>query len=114
MTEILDEELAEGATTGAGFVFVDARCAILALRQIEGDGAPGGGRQVGDFLEQSRGAPAQGQEDNVGVIETIKPFVSGELGVEDEMLRGTAVLAGPKVDEAEHLVGLFTLGDVGI
>ena len=47
-------------------------------------------------LEQSRGAAAQGDEGDAGLVEAVEVFVGGELGIEDEMLRRSAVLAFQK------------------
>jgi len=41
-------------------------------------------------------------------------MIGGELGVENEVLRRFAVLALPEVDEAENLVGLLTLANIGV
>ena len=49
VSEVLDEELPEGTFVGLGLLLEDARGTILALRQVEIDGAPGGGGQVVDF-----------------------------------------------------------------
>src|SRR5262249_60331802 len=84
------------------------------MRHIEGHGAPGGWRQVLDHLEQGRRAPAQRDEDDTLLVEPIQPFEGGELGIEDEMPRRLAVLARPELDEAEDLLGLFALADVGV
>ena len=112
--EIFDKELAEGTLARAGFLFIDARRSILALRQIEIDDTPSGCWQLGDFFEQSRRAPAQRDEDNAVLIKPIEPLKSGEFGIEDEVLRRAAMLPDPEVDEAEDLVSLSALADIGI
>ena len=71
-------------------------------------------RQVGSFGEQLGRAPAQGEEGDAGGIEPVEPGVGGELGVEDEVLRRLAVLALPEIDEAEDLVGLLALANIGV
>ena len=48
------------------------------------------------------------------MVETIEAIVGGELGIEDEMVRLCAVASLPEVDEAEDLVGLLALSDVGV
>jgi hypothetical protein len=53
MAEILDEELAVAALAGLRLLFKDARGAVLALRQVEGDLAPCRGGQLGDLGEQA-------------------------------------------------------------
>ena len=69
---------------------------------------------MADLGEQAGRAPPQGEEGDAGGIEPVEPLVGGELGIEDEMLRLLAVLASPKIDEAEDLLGLFAFEDVGI
>src|SRR5229473_1984626 len=71
-------------------------------------------RQVVDFGEQAWRASSQGQKGDAGGIEPIEPLIGGELGVEDEMLRRLAVLALPEVDEAENLIGLLALANIGV
>ena len=114
MAEIGDEELAEGALVRTRLLLVDARGAILAIGHVEGDGAPGRRRQVVDLGEQAWRASAQGDEGDPGGIEPIEAVVGGELGVEDEVSRRPAVLALPEVDEAEDLLGLLALADIGV
>ncbi len=92
VAEIGDEELAEGALVRTSLLFVDARGAMLAAGDIEGDGAPGRWRQVVDLGEQAWRASAQGDEGDPGGIEPVEAVVGGELGVEDEVLRQAAVL----------------------
>jgi hypothetical protein len=41
-------------------------------------------------------------------------LIGGELGVEDEVLRRVAVLTLPEVDEAEDLLALLALTDIGV
>ena len=81
---------------------------------VEFDGAPGRRRQVGGFGEQFGRAPAQGEEGDAFGIEPVEPRIGGELGVEDEVLRRLAVLALPEIDEAEDLVGLLALANIGV
>ena len=114
VAEIGDEELAVGALARTHLLFVDPWGAVFAVGHIERDGAPGRWRQVIDFGEQAGRAPAQGEEGDAGGVEPIEPVVGGELGVEDEVLRQLAVLALPEGDEAEDLLGLLALADIGI
>ena len=67
-----------------------------------------------DFLEQGRRASAQSEEGDLRLIEPIEPIISGELGVEDQVLWRAAMLAGPEVDEAENFIGFLALTDVGV
>ena len=112
--KVLDEELSERPFMGLSLLLEDARRSILALWQVEIDGAPGGGGQVMDLLEQSRGAAAQGDESDVVVVEAVEVSVGCELGIEDQMLRRSAVLALPERDEAEDLVGLLAFAEIGV
>ena len=48
------------------------------------------------------------------LLEPIELLIGGELGVEDQMLRRLAMLTRPKPDEAEDLLGLFALADIGV
>src|ERR1700730_1480046 len=114
MAEIGDEELAVAALARASLLCVDSRVAVFAVGQVERDGAPSRWWQVVDFGEQARRAPAQGKEDDAGRIEPIEPLVGGELGVEDEVLRRLAILALPEVDEAENLICLLALANIGV
>ncbi len=84
------------------------------MGHVERDGTPGRWRQVVDFGEQAWRASSQGQKGDAGGIEPIEPLIGGELGVEDEMLRRLAVLALPEVDEAENLIGLLALANIGV
>jgi hypothetical protein len=52
MAKILDEELAVDAVAGLGLLFKDARRAVFALGQVEGDLAPRRGGKLGDLGEQ--------------------------------------------------------------
>jgi hypothetical protein len=111
MAEIRDEELAKGAMSDR---LEDARTEILAMRHIEGEGAPRGRRQPGDLFEQFARTTPQGHEDDVRFVKPIKPFVGGELGVEHQELWRTTVLAGSEIDEAKDLVCLLALTDIGV
>ncbi len=64
MPKILDEELAEHALLQASLLLEDARGAVFAVRDVEGDGAPGRDRQVLGLLQQAGRAAAQGEEDD--------------------------------------------------
>jgi hypothetical protein len=114
VAEILDEELAEDALSRTSLLLVDRRSAIFAVGHVQGDGTPWRGRQVVDLGEQLGCAPARGEEGDASGIEPIEALVGGELRIEDQMLRRTAVLALPERDEAKDLFGFFTLADVGI
>lgn len=114
MAEVFDEELAEVALSGSDGLLEDAWRAVLALRQVESDGALGEERQGFDLGEESSVAPAQGDEGDSVLVETVEPVEGGELGVEYEMAGRAAVIAGPEVDEAEHRIGLFAFADVGV
>jgi hypothetical protein len=54
------------------------------------------------------------RQGDAGGIEPVEPRVGGPLGVEDEVLRHLAVLALPKVDEAEDFIGFLALANVGV
>ncbi len=79
VSEVGDEELSEGTFVGLGLLLEDARGSIFALRQVEIDGSPSGGGQVVDFLEQRRGASAQGDEGDVVAVEAVEVLVGCEL-----------------------------------
>lgn len=55
-----------------------------------------------------------GAEGDAGGIEAIKTLMGRKFASKHEMLWRTAVLAGPEPDEAEDLLGLFALEDVGV
>jgi len=52
VTEVGNEELAVDALKWKRFLLVEARIAVLAMGDVEFDGAPGRRRQAGDFGEQ--------------------------------------------------------------
>ena len=52
VTEVGNEELAEDALKWTRLLLVEARIAVLALGDVELDGAPGRRRQAGNFGEQ--------------------------------------------------------------
>ena len=52
VTEVSNEELAVDALKWTRLLLVEARIAVLAMGDIELDGAPGRRRQAGDFGEQ--------------------------------------------------------------
>ena len=79
VAELLDEKLAKGALCGPGLLLVDTRCAVFAMRDVEGDLAPSRWWQFGDFDKQSGRAPAQGHEGDVRRVEAIEPGIGGEL-----------------------------------
>jgi hypothetical protein len=83
MAETLDKELAEQALLKTGLLPGDARGAVFAVRDIQGDGAPSRGRQVLDLLQQAGCAAAQGKKEDPGFIKMTEGAVGGELGVED-------------------------------
>jgi len=114
VTEVRDEELAIGALKRAGLLFEEARVTIFAMWDIEFDGAPSRSRQVCDFAEQFGRAPAQGDEGDTFFIKPVEPRVGGELGIEDEVRGRLAMLALPEIDEAEDLVGLLALANIGV
>jgi hypothetical protein len=68
----------------------------------------------GGFGEEFGRAAAQGEEGDAGRVEPIEPVIGGELGIEDELLRCLAVLALPEGDEAENLVRLLALANIGV
>lgn len=77
VAEVLDEELAEGALLRTRLLFVEARSAMLAAGDVEGDGAPSRWRQALDLGEQAWRAPAQRDEGNPDRIEPIEAVVGG-------------------------------------
>jgi hypothetical protein len=107
MAQILDEDLAEDALAGLDLLLKDARRAVFALGQVEGDLAPCRGGKLGDLGEQAGGTPPQGNEGDLRLVEAIEPVIGGQLGVEDEVLWRAAVLAGPEVNKAEDLLGFL-------
>ena len=65
-------------------------------------------------LQQRWGAAAQGDEGDAHVVEAGQVLVGGQLGVEDQVPRELAVVLLPELDEAEDLVGLLALAQVGV
>src|SRR5208337_3105405 len=114
VAEIGNVELAEVALVRSSLLLVVARGTVLAAGDIELDGAPGRWRQPGDFGEQFWCAPAQGDESDAGGVEPIQAVVGSELGVEDEVVRHAAISLLPERDEAEDLLGLLALADIGV
>src|SRR5215470_804849 len=66
------------------------------------------------FPSAGRLSAGAGDENDALRVEPVEALEGGELGIKHEMLRRLAVLAGPEFDEAEDLLGLLTLADVGV
>src|SRR5438093_12102936 len=105
MAQVLDEQLAEVATLKTNALFVDARRAVLAGRDVQLNGAPCGTRQQDDLLEKLWRAPAQSDERDVHLVEARQLGVRRQARIEHEMAGEIAVGALPECDEAEDLLG---------
>ncbi len=115
MAKILDKKLAVGVFCHRDRLFEHTRRAIFSGDMIEVYHTPSRSRKCLYFGKQSFVATAQGDKGDVEGIETCKPCVCGELGVEDQFARQLAgVMFFEKIEKAEDLLGLFPFADIGI
>ncbi len=112
--QILDIELPEGLAMDEDFLFVDLGCLEFARRHVQGDPAPGGGREMGDLFEHGGGSSSKGDEGNAHPVQACQIFQGGQAGIEDQMGREFAVGLFPESDEAKDLLGFFPLSDIGV
>lgn len=112
--QILDVKLSEELAMDEDFLFVDPGCLEFACRHVQGDPAPGGGRQLGDLFEHGRRPSSKGDEGNAHLVQSCQVFQGGQAGIEDQMGGEFAVGFFPESDEAKNLLGFFPLSDIGV
>lgn len=112
--QVLDVELSEELSVNLDFLFVDLGGLEFACRHIQGDPAPGGGRQLGDLFDHGGGASSKSDEGDSHPIQARQVFQGSQAGIEDEMSRDFAVGLFPEGNEAKDLPGFFSLSNIGI
>ena len=85
---------------------------ILPVRHIQVHDPPGRAGDVGDFTEESRGAPTQGHEGNTQLVELTQVGVGSQFGIEHQLMRIVALLLLPKLGKAHDLVGLLSFQQI--
>ena len=95
-------------------LLVDARRAVLAGRDVQFDRAPGRAGSAAISCEQLGGAAPQGDEGDAQLRRAGPGWRRWSVGIEDQVARHAPRGALPEVDEAEDLLGLLALAQIGI
>ena len=80
----------------------------------EGDLAPGTGGLGEEFGDELRGPAAEGEESDAEAVELREVGIGGEAAVEDQLAREGFRAGAPCLGEAENLVVLVLLANIGV
>src|SRR5260370_40989280 len=99
MPQIGDEQLANGPWVAfeAHLLLEYSGILILAMRHVQMHGAPSRARRVDDLAQQAPGAPPQGHERDVQLVESAQVGKGGQLGIKYQFLWKLAGLPSPEL-----------------
>ena len=92
----------------------DAGLVVDAADTGEGDLAPGTGGLGEEFGDELRGPAAEGEESDAEAVELREVGIGGEAAVEDQLAREGFRAGAPCLGEAENLVVLVLLANIGV